>query len=126
MQIFTPKNSFADRVNFVDKNNVVVGYDLTQDCCEHADWFISETRRNDTGDDKKVYDNKDLEDYVFDKSCLCENIDSKDEEYSGVRFRLVNSEGKELFLHLFNVHNGYYSHGFDVKENDFVLSEGSL
>ena len=31
-----------DKVNFVDENNVFVGYDLLQDCCEDANWFIAD------------------------------------------------------------------------------------
>ena len=27
------------KINFVDKNNVVLGYDMNQDCCENANWF---------------------------------------------------------------------------------------
>lgn len=43
MKIFTKENSNWDsKVNFVDENNVVLGYDLSQDCCEHADWFIAD------------------------------------------------------------------------------------
>lgn len=29
------------KVNFVDENNVIVGYDTNQHCSEHAGWFIA-------------------------------------------------------------------------------------
>ena len=29
------------KVNFVDENNVILGYDMNQNCCEDADWFIT-------------------------------------------------------------------------------------
>ena len=31
-------------VNFVDENNTLIGYDMSQCCCEDADWFISEAQ----------------------------------------------------------------------------------
>jgi hypothetical protein len=43
-----------------------------------------------------------------------------------VRFRLV-AEGKpDLYLHLFNSHNGYYSHGFNVEGIPGADGGGSL
>lgn len=35
------------KINFVDENNVLLGYDMSQDCCEHADWFILDTIYSD-------------------------------------------------------------------------------
>ncbi len=40
-------------------------------------------------------------------------------------FRLVNG-CEEKFLHLYNVHNGYYSHGFEVKVGGKTTRDGSL
>ena len=37
MRIFEKDNKH----NFVDENNVYVGYDSYQSCCENADWFIA-------------------------------------------------------------------------------------
>ena len=31
----------GEKINFIDENNVFVGYDLGQNCCENASWFIS-------------------------------------------------------------------------------------
>ena len=44
MKIFNKleKNGWGRKVNFVDENNVVLGYDMSQDCCERAGWFIAE------------------------------------------------------------------------------------
>ena len=44
MKIFDQVAPFGDKVNFVDENNVVVGYEMSQDCCEFASWFISEEK----------------------------------------------------------------------------------
>lgn len=122
MKIFkeTP-SSWHEKVNFVDKNNVVVGYDLSQSCCEHAGWYISEEKRIDSDDEKSVSEEV-LPDYVFDKDFFEEA-----EKYDcPVRFRLM-AEGKpDLFLHLFNIHNGYYSHGFTLTRSGTIVKEGSL
>ena len=57
MKIFEGKeSSWSDKVNFVDGNDVFVGYDLGQCCCENADWFISEKitpYTYDSDDDQK-------------------------------------------------------------------------
>jgi len=124
MRIFDKDN----KVNFVDKNNVFVGYDLSQNCCEYANWFISESKENKVHDEQ-YYEIKrkelNIEDYVFDTKFF-EEVDSPDVEQGGmVRFRLIGNK-KKLFLHLFNCHNGYYGHGFEFKINDKVIKEDYL
>ena len=43
MKIFTGDNTqWADKVNFVDDTNTMLGYDLSQSCCEYANWFIDD------------------------------------------------------------------------------------
>ena len=137
MKIFTEnKGSFKDKVNFVDENNVFVGYDMRQSCCEHADWFISIKYDTST---KKNYDNiakfikrisvklsaKQLEKFVFDKTFR----DSFAFDYGGGGeiFRIVNiKNNKEYYLTLYNCHNGYYSHGFEFGEGDKLIEGGSI
>jgi len=36
MKIFLNEKELETKINFVDDNNVFVGYDLTQQCCENA------------------------------------------------------------------------------------------
>ncbi|MCP3703193.1 MAG: hypothetical protein GY954_09735 [Alteromonas sp.] len=116
MKIFTgSESSWEEKVNFVDENDVFVGYDIGQDCCEHADYFIADTitpySYNDEG--QKVL--PDVEAYSFDRDFF-QTIESPDLDAGGmVAFRLVASGKPDLFLHLFNAHNGYYGHGFEVK-----------
>ena len=117
-------SSWGSKVNFVDDNDVFVGYDSHQNCCEHADWFIAEEitastshSENETGID--------LESYVFDKDSF-EEVECGDADCSMVAFRLVSEGNPDLYLHLFNVHNGYYSHGFEVKHSGEVVESGSL
>lgn len=112
-----------DKINFVDENNVFVGYDLIRSCCEHADWFISDKEKDTTGDIANKYD---ISAYVFDTKYFAE-VASNDVDAGGmVRFKLVSPDKPNLFLHLFNSHNGYYSHGFEAKIGDEKWKDGNL
>jgi len=106
--------NIGQKVNFVDENNVFLGYDLDQNCCEHADWFIADTHHMDV--QARTTDNPDLEGFVFDTTFFMEvsgipYLADSDKETSMVIFRIVKGD-QEKFIHLFNTHNGYYKHGF--------------
>lgn len=136
MKIFTKyAETWGKKINFVDDNNVVLGYDMDQSCCEHADWFIADKpteailERKDTPDGTPV----ELTGWNFDPTYFREVKEIKDnpEDWnkldSGgmVIFRIVK-DGAEKFIHLFNCHNGYYSHGFDFKAGDVEIKTDSL
>ena len=147
VHLFTPQNSFSGRINFVDDNNVVLGWDTDQSCCEHAGWYFSYGRRWDTND-KDSISIKELGDYTFDadffetakESALTEGkedllyhtygtLSSKYYNYDDgdlVRFRLSAPNKPVVYLQLFNVHNGYYGHGFTFKIGDSVIKEETL
>lgn len=112
------------KVNFVDDNNVFVGFDNIYCCCEQFGWFISE-QESDKMDEPSYSGN--MDDYNFDTEYF-QDVDSPDIYDGGgmVRFRLQNNEGKELFLHLYNSHNGYYSHGFTATINGVKWQDDSL
>ena len=128
MKVFEGKeSSWYEKVNFVDKNDVFVGYDMGQSCCEHADWFVSEkiTPYSYNQDDCSK-DTPDLNDYVFDK-VFFEEVESSDLDFGGmVAFKLICDGKPDLYLHLFNCHNGYYGHGFQVKHGGEIVKEGCL
>ncbi len=128
MKIFADDtSSWGDKANFVDKNDVFVGYDLSQDCCETADWYIKDSitpYKYDTDEDSK--ETPDVEDYVFDKDFF-ESVESGDlDEGEMVVFKLVAESKPDLYLHLFNCHNGYYGHGFEVKHSGEIVRQGCL
>ncbi len=122
MKIFNQTKEFPGKVNFVDKNNVCLGYDMHQCCCEDADWFISDIEESIHDVDTIEFD---VEDYVFDpiyfKYVACSGLDGG----GMVRFRLVSGD-KELFIHIYNCHNGYYGHGFEFKIGDEIKQDGTL
>ena len=129
MRIFDREQPWPDKVNFVDENNVCLGYELNQSCCENAGWALVATERWLTDDEMctefKESRSRVLEGYIFDKDYFDKDYIMRtdasdcnsDENYGGggaVRFRLVDAEGaqKPIYLILWNRHNGYYGHGF--------------
>lgn len=118
------------KINFVDENNVFVGYDTEQKCCENAGWFISNEKKvkvYDIIENKKDYD---IEKYYFDKDFFEEitrtdcRIDKKRNNL--VIFKLISPNLPTLYLHLYNHHNGYYSHGFESKIGNTEWRIGDL
>jgi len=136
--------------NFVDENNVYVGYDSYQSCCENANWFIASSILEkipdaffdgnvDENSCKKISSLKnemvaawqqifkptDLDGYVFDIDFFKELSYPHLDGGGAVAFRLINQD-KEKFLHLFNSHNGYYGHGFSMNVSNKEIREGNL
>jgi hypothetical protein len=109
----------ASKVNFVDENDVLVGLDSFQSCCE--DWGHKFSK---TSDGDEILNPEDLEDYFFDKDFF----EVRDDDDSGGEaiFKLYACEGRELFLTLYNHHNGYYSHGFTMEVGGTVLRSGNI
>jgi len=126
MKIFEKTTSTWDsKVNFVDNNDVYVGYDIEQLCFEDAGWFVADkiTPYNRDESSRKEYD---VEDYVFDKDFF-QTVDSDAlDEGCMVAFKLVSKGKPDLFLHLYNCQNGFYGHGFTVKHSGEIVDEGEL
>jgi hypothetical protein len=124
----------GDKINFIDVNNVLVGYDLSCSCCENANWFISD-KVIEKWPEKEEQD-KNLDGFLFDKEFFMEisSIPSEDGyDHLGdggmVVFKLINTCGdivKEKYLHLYNCQNGYYSHGFKMNVGDENIRCGSI
>ena len=130
MKIFdTNQGCWSQKVNFVDANNVLVGYDTEQECCEHAGWFIADKITPYDYDMETVTENaKDynIELYSFDPDFF-EIVESGHLDEGGqVAFKLVAESKPDLYLHLFNSHNGYYAHGFEIKHSGEVVNNGNL
>lgn len=112
------------KINFVDENNIFVGYDNIQNCCEEADWFISKEKpRTITGDQEF-----NLDGFVFDKDFFERTVLDQCDLYSGdsVLFRIVDKDNSEAFLCLYNSHNGYYGHGFTMDIGGISIHGGCL
>ena len=142
MKYFPPeKNSiWSDKVNFVDESNVMLGYDFASQCCEIYGWFINddpdidltikieELKHNKIGIVNDSTDKKQVEDlicdYFFSRTYFKEiKFTIGYEEMNRAVFKIINLKGGNLYLHLWNLHNGYYSHGFTFTEQ---INGGSI
>ena len=112
------------KINFVDDNNVIVGFDNEGQCCESFGHFLS--RKIPSAIDEGA-ENLDTEDFNFDTEFFKEvkpTIDSYNETEMAV-FRLQKGN-EEMFLTLHNTHNGYYSHGFKMDVGGVKVRDGYL
>lgn len=133
MRIFQSSNG---KTNFVDTNDVYVGFDSWQSCCESFGYFFTyiefgEVLHSTYGYDHPKGDpeNRDPENLahlVFDPTFFQTQGDSDGGGYA--IFRLVDptNDWGGIFLVLYNHHNGYYGHGFEVKHGGEVVRSGSL
>lgn len=128
MKIFYDTATWGGKINFVDKNNVLVGFDMNQSCCESFDWYICDEidTSKETSQETIEQLNAILEDWYFDTT-FCGYPPHDHCETSFVVFKLLNpNDGKPKYLHFYNCHNGYYGHGFDMTCGDKNLYDGTL
>ena len=124
MKIFEDNKTWNEKVNFVDANNVFVGYDRYQQCCEFAGWLVSDEETiSDPEQSEEASDS--YEGYVFDVEYFKQTTPDVDSysELNYVTFKIVKGDSVK-YLHLFNVHNGYYDHGFTYKREGEQVREG--
>lgn len=130
MKIFTPTSGGNSKTNFVDENNVFVGFDTSQSCCEDAGYFFTKTKPVPDVEiiDADKIDGDDFPGYNFDTSFNEGELYPDHDGGGSVTFRLIDGES-EMFLTLYNHHNGYYEHGWEMKsggENGKELSAGYM
>lgn len=118
------------KLNWIDSYDTFVGYDTSQDCCEYADWFVSDSIISTGTDLYKIVNVEgsgqtgiewDL--YDFDRSFGMVYDQVLDGGGIAV-FLMLPKIGRDVkYLHLFNSHNGYYGHGFF---SNTVIGDGGL
>ena len=96
------------RVNFIDKNDSFVGFSTYQDCCETFGWYVA-----DHITECEPATSASLDGFWFDTDTQQLDVNGYFEEGGSVAFKCVNSCGDVRYLHLYNSHNGYYSHGWE-------------
>lgn len=116
MKILDKAEPWPDKVNFVDENEVHLGYDTSDDCCAWGGWFLSDDKDFwPAGEWLKEPDRKtiDLPGWTFDTSYFVEReMPAPQGDGMAVQFRITDGKG-EKFITLYNCHNGYYSKGFE-------------
>ena len=95
------------KVNFIDKNDTFVGFDMEGQCCENYGWYIANSVTDQVQEEIRC-----AEGFWFD--ITADPVEYSTDDCYTVAFKLVNSSGEILYLHLFNEHNGYYSHGWNT------------
>ena len=105
MKIFNQTVDFTDKVNFIDDQGIMLGYDLEQDCCETAEWDIPDLNLN-TEASKGITEIP----YRFDDEFIEKTEDRREEQYIA-KFRLLPDDraNKPDLARSGNHHNGYYS-----------------
>lgn len=109
------------KVNFIDRNDTFIGYDTRTLCCEYADWFLSYKKdkkltESDMRGDWTPQKDLDVSGYCFDTGYF--------EEYDyRVQFRMKKKGAPNIYLNLFNCHNGYYYHGFTAQVNGEIWEQ---
>jgi len=64
-----------------------------------------------------------LKKYSFDKK-FYKHLEGGDLDGGGiVIFKLIAPKQKNLYLHIYNSHNGYYSHGFEFKDDKEIIKK---
>lgn len=139
IKIFESEDGSYNKLNIVDDNNVLVGFDYSQCCCEDFGYFFSSinllddiepyTVLVDDGCSNEIEDMLseliDLNEYSFDTSYFKEFSLSDRYDYCFGLFRLTNGSNYK-YLYLYNFHNGYYGHGFEMENNGNIFYRGSL
>ena len=116
MKIFDKDGKY----NFVDQNNVLVGFDSYANCCENFGYFFSTEipqnipQNTNDGDGQPA----NLDSFNFDPSFIEHGNEME-------TFKLTNWNDT-VYLTIFNSHNGYYSHGFKMLVDGQVIFHGNI
>lgn len=115
------------KYNWVDEYNVVVGFSATSCCCEQYGYFYSLVPKpSETDFQWDTLSETELKDYHFVPEFYESNWTSENgNEQEGI-FKMINSAGETIYLTIFNYHNGYYAHGFEMLENGVEIRSGYL
>lgn len=137
MKIFESKKS--NKYNFVDKNNVLVGYDKNQICCEEAFWILTSSETLDMekitlkeGGNRTMYSEVLLNEFMFDTTYFTLKVQKVKVNFNlidlhnYVSFKLINTTFQPIYLHLVNLHSGMYYHGFTCEINGERIHKGMI
>ena len=130
MRLFNARNdTWGMKWAWVDENNIVLGFDSHQCCCEDYGYYYHTDLQKPVETEIELTD-KGLEIYRFDPAFhACGILDGLD---CGNSFtvRLIDSTGSaehpEVYLTIYNSRNGYYSHGFVFDKGSTTIYDGYL
>lgn len=127
MKIIECQKAYIGSTNFVDDNNVVLGWDDDQSCCELFGYAILNELLESVDNIDILTEAKEIniEDYNFNTSFFKEVV-GHFEDGGCVVFELISKRKPNLYLYLYNSHNGYYSHGFCLSVEDEMGKEKNI
>lgn len=111
MRCFDPNNSkWESKINYADANNRVVGFDMDSSCCEYFGHGVFAALPVGI-DNLESPTEADIGPYAFadEEPTL---IDASDDAGGTLCFRIYADELPDLWVCIWNHHNGYYGHGF--------------
>ena len=145
IKFFKDRNRSEDRINWVDSNNVFLGFENQGQCCSDTGFIYLDS----LNEDKKPIDIEftDNNNFFFDPNfylpykkedfnlkkiikSIDPNFDKNIErgewyDFYGAIFKIINGS-KEIYLLIYAYQNGYYAHGFKFCNNQTVLVEDSV
>lgn len=133
-------------INFIDKYDIFVGFDLEFQCCESYGWYIKSDDSVDDVIERSQYALNCLEEEEFNLNDWCfdidyfkyDDFDTKTFTFADVVVFKINKGNEVKYLFLFNVGNGMYAHDFffgksynsflnrDVKEENICFHKGKV
>lgn len=143
MRIFEDQETWGGKINFVDINDVLIGFDAYQSCCESFGYEFTLTGEKEA---EAITEPANLEHLVFDTKFFREHdgydaggiavfrlFDGRfqrprnDRDTRQIERELQQIGGhREVFLHLYNHHNGYYGHGFEMTHSGQTIQSGCI
>lgn len=134
MRVFYNEGAWGTKLNFVDEDNVILGFKYDTQCCEDFGAVVTRQQVNNYDDLRAILNevgelnlqnvNDKLESFVFDRSYCKKYPDNDDGEFAV--FKADSFSKGTKFIILYNFHNGYYGHGFEMKVGDLGVFEGVL
>lgn len=118
----TNKEVWSNKSNWIDHNNVVIGYDDYQQCCEVFGWGVynaeTKERLQDDPAGLPYYFGDADTDVDFDNALA--HLDGGDLYNDIIHVELLPDDGKspKLILEFYNCHNGYYYHNFSMRTKE--------
>lgn len=111
------------KINFVDDKNVFLGFDSEASCSEDFGYILS--HKIPTKICWENDDEIDPEGFNFDVKFIVHSSIKNLDRGDSVTFQLKKGR-KKIFLTLYNSHNGYYGHGFDMLKGLNEIHKGFL
>lgn len=118
------KVDFQHSVNFIDANDIFVGFDMRSQCCEGFGWYIKdndsiEDAVNQSEKSESYFEDNDMSGWMFDLGYFKQDNDHQANVgyIDVVVFRLRNNNERK-FLFLYNIGNGMYGHDFLIGRSE--------